>query len=130
MISNIEKFDEFIALCESEPEKETTPIFIKKEITIDSNTIEVNGYIKVMIEYNQSMIIQYIHDEEIQKYQDMTPSMYKIIENIDPEIAKKIEEKLTENKHFLDEKLTEEQEKMEKILKNIGFKIFINSVWE
>jgi len=130
MINNIEKFEEFISLCKAEPEKETTPIFIKKQVTIDRNTLETSGYIIVMLEYNNNMVIQYIHDEEIKGYQDITPEIYNMIQKIDEEIAKNIENKLIENKHFLYEKLTEEKDKMQKILENIGFKIFINGIWE
>ena len=132
MISNIEKFDEFIALCESEPEKKTTPIFITEQKTIDENFM-LSGEIIVMLQYDQNMFIKYVHNEEIPRYQDIPVKpidCYSIIKNIDQDIGKKIEEKLVENNHFLDEKLKEEKNKMKKILENIGFKIFINSVWE
>jgi len=129
MINNIEKFDEFIAMCESEEEKENTPIFIKEQKTLDEN-LNLSGEIIVMLQYDQNMFIKYVHNEEIPVYQDIPIKCYEIIKKFDENIAEEIDEKIVENNHFLDEKLTEEKNKMKKILQNIGYKIFINSIWE
>lgn len=130
MINEIESFEEFIAICRDEQTKATTPVFIKQRKNIDQNSYVVTGEIIIMIQYDTNMFIAYLHDEEIPSFQDIPIQYLDLIERINVDTKKQIETMLQQKNQNMINKMNEEEQKIKTVFSNMGFKIFINGIWE
>jgi len=129
MFIKFDEFKEFLALIETEEDKENTPVFIEKNIEMTETGMQT-GHILIQYQYDTEMLVVFKTSEGIDPVILQSTGFLQTLEYFtDKETVEKAQKNYLTMLQKFNDSLDTEYEKAIQVLKSRGFETIIPYAW-